>query len=325
VRSGRPAPLWRETGAVGYALAGVAALCWATGALTAKWVFQRLAGSSDFGIGPAELSAARALMSFVLLAGFLAVRRPAALRVPVRDLPFLALFGVVGLAMVHFTYFKTLSLTNVATALLLEYLAPILVLIVSVTLLGERFSWALPSAVALSVLGCALMVGAIGGHGLLVSASGIAWGLASAVFFATYTLLGKRASGRISSWALLTYGFGFAALFWAIYLRGLGPVFKYVSTPVGLGVVTYLAVFATIIPFGAFLRALRHIDATKASVTATLEPVVAALGAFVLFGETLTALQLAGGALVLAAILVVQAPALLGRAPDHPAELPSPG
>ena len=201
-----------------------------------------------------------------------------------RDLPFLAVFGVFGLAAVHFTYFKTLSLTGVATAILLEYLAPILVLVFSVVFLRERPSWRLPAGVLLSVAGCALMVGVFGGA-MKVSQAGIAWGLASAFFFAFYTLMGKYAAGRYAPWTLLAYGLVAATIFWLLYL-GPGRVIAVYGDPRSFGAVVFVAVVSTIIPFGAFLHGLQHIQATEASVTSTLEPAVAGVGAFFLFGET---------------------------------------
>jgi len=99
---------------------------------------------------PLTLSAARALVSFAVAFVYLLTRRRHLLRVRSRDLPFLAVFGVLGLAMVHFAYFKTISLTGVATAILLEYLAPVIVLVFSVTVLGQRLTPALPAAVFLS-------------------------------------------------------------------------------------------------------------------------------------------------------------------------------
>lgn len=287
----------------GYMLAAFAAACWATGGLTAKWMFTRIGAEVD----PARLSGARALLAFGLLAGYLLLARPAELRVRPRDLPFFAAFGVFGLALVHFTYFKTISLTNVATAILLEYLAPVLILLFSVAFLSERLNWALPGAVAMSVAGCALMVGVLGGGGLAVSPAGLGWGLASAVFFALYTVLGKYAAHRFSQWTLLAYGLGAAAAFWLVLL-GPGAVLGVLAEPRRLGAVLFMAVVSTVAPFGAYLTALRHVDATKASITATLEPGIAAVAAFLLLGEALSPLQLLGGALVLAAILVVQLP-----------------
>jgi drug/metabolite transporter (DMT)-like permease len=297
----------------GYLLAAFAAACWATGGLTAKWMFTRLGTTVD----PAQLSGARALLAAVLLIGFLALRAPRELLARPRDLPFFAVFGVFGLAMVHFTYFKAISLTNVATAILLEYLAPVLILLFSVAFLSERFTWSLPTAVAMSVAGCALMVGVIGGAGLSVSPAGIAWGLASAVFFALYTVLGKYAAHRFSQWTLLAYGLGAASVFWLVLL-GPTAVFGVLADPGRFAAVFFMAVVGTIAPFAAFLTALHHIDATKASVTATLEPGIAALAAFLLLGESLLPLQLLGGGLVLAAILVVQLPGRPVSAEDLP-------
>jgi drug/metabolite transporter (DMT)-like permease len=295
----------------GYMLAVVAAAGWAAGGLTAKWLFVTTGAAVD----PATLSGARAVLSAAMLFGYLAVFRRHELRVRTRDLPFLGVFGVFGLAMVHFTYFATIRLTNVPTAILLEYLAPILVLGVSVVALGERLTWALPVGVALSITGCALMVGAIGGTGLSVSPAGLGWGLASAVFFALYTVLGKYATSRFSPWTLLTYGLGFAALFWLVWLGGPASIVRLLSDSTRLGAVTVMSLLSTILPFGAFLTALHHIDATKASITATLEPVLAGIGTYLIpvLYAPLSLLQLVGGGLVLAAVVVAQAPQLIAR------------
>ncbi|HEX9092372.1 MAG TPA: DMT family transporter [Coriobacteriia bacterium] len=290
----------------GYALVVLAAACWAAGGLTAKWFFN----GTGFEVHPAELSAARAFLAFAMLAAYLVAARRDALRVRPRDLPFLGVFGVLGLAMVHFSYFATIELTNVPTAIVLEYLAPVLVLAVSVAFLGERFTLALPAGVALSVLGCALVVGVVGGQGLKVSPLGITWGLVSAVFFAGYTVMGKFAAKRFSSWTLLTYGLGAASLFWLVFLGGPMPVVRLLSDPVRATGVVVMAFFSTVVPFGAYLKALSYIDATKASITATLEPVIAAAAALAIPAvyEPLSPLQLLGGAVVIAACVVVQAP-----------------
>lgn len=308
----------------GYLLAVLAATGWALGGLTAKWLFVTTGAAVD----PATLSGARAVLATAMLLACLGLFKRGELRVRPRDLPFLAAFGVFGLAMVHMTYFAAIRLTNVPTAMVLEYLAPILVLAVSVAFLGERMTWALPAGVVLSITGCALMVGAIGGTGLKVSPAGIAWGLAAAVFFGLYTVMGKYAAPRFSPWTLLTYGLGFAALFWLVWLRGPGPIVALLADPRRLVAISSMALFSTVIPFGAFLVALHHIDATKASITATLEPVLAGIGTYVIpaIYEPLSALQLAGGALVLIAVVVVQAPHLLARrgvAVEEPA-LPPP-
>jgi drug/metabolite transporter (DMT)-like permease len=122
--------------------------------------------------------------------------------------------------------------------------------------------------------------------------------------------MGKYASTRYSQWTLLAYGLAAASLFW-IAVLGPAAVLGVIREPRMLGVVLFIAIVSTVAPFAAYLTALRHIDATKASVTATLEPAIAGVAAFVLLGEALSAYQILGGALVVGAILVVQVP---GRA-----------
>jgi len=299
----------------GYVLALIAASCWASGGLMAKWLFS-VPGPATAGwpfpplgitISPTVLSGGRALSAFVLLGAYLVVARRRDLVVDRRHLPFLAVFGVVGLAGVHFTYFKAISLTNVATAILLEYLAPVIVLVVGVAFMGHRFTWALPAGVALSVTGCAMVVGAIGGAGLVVSPAGIAWGLSSAAFFAAYSLMGSVAATRFSPYTTLFYGLGFASLFWLVWL-GPADIIALFADARTAAAVLFMAVVSTIVPFSAFLAALRLIPPTNATVTSTVEPLLAGIGAFVLFGEAFSVVQLLGGALVLLAIAVVQLP-----------------
>jgi len=299
----------------GYGLALLAATCWATGGLTAKWLFTTPSPANaswpfpplGISVDPTTLSGGRALSAFLILLAYLALRRRDTLRIRLRDLRFFAVFGIVGMAAVHYTYFKTISLTNVATAILLEYLAPVIVLAVSVLFLRHKLTWSLPAGVALSVFGCALVVGAVGGDGLSVSPAGIAWGLSSAVFFATYSLMGSWAAGKFSPFTTLVYGLGFAAAFWLVVL-GPASVLEVFADPRTGAAVVFVAVFSTIIPFSAFLAALSYIAPTNATVTSHAEPVIAGIGAFFLFGEALTPLQLLGGLLVMAAIAVVQLP-----------------
>lgn len=297
----------------GYLLAALAAACWATGGLMAKWLFL----GTGYQVRPAELSGARAVIAFAMVLVYLVAFDRRELRIaPRRDLPFLVAFGVLGLAMVHLTYFMAIERTNVPTAILLEYLAPILVLVVSVLFLKERLTWALPAGVALSVTGCALVVGAIGGGGLKVSPSGIAWGLASAVFFAGYTVMGKYASGRFSPWKLLCYGLGSAAVFWLIVLGGPASMLRLLADPTRLAIVVTMSFVSTVVPFSAFLHALTYIDATKASITATLEPVLAGIATLFIpaMYQPMSALQILGAVLVLAAVMVVQGLGLVRQA-----------
>ncbi len=318
--------VWR-----GYALAVLAAVCWATGGMIAKWLFTEGGPATavwrvpplGITIEPVLLAGTRAVTAFLFLLIYLLLTRRSVLKVRPRQLPFLAFFGIAGLAAVHLTYFQAISHTNVATAILLQYLAPVIVLVVSVLFLGERLTWTLPVGVTFSIAGCALVVGVASGQGLVVSPAGLAWGLTSAVFFAGYSLMGRYGAPRFSPWTLLVYGLGFAGAFWLLYLGGPGVLVETLSSWRILLTVSFIAVVSTIIPFAAFLKALHYIDPTRATIVATLEPVLAGVAAYATFGESFDLTQLAGGALVLGAIVIVQAPGK--AAPAQPFEVPPAG
>lgn len=270
-------------------------------AANAGWPFPPL----GIDISPQALSAGRALVSFAILAPVLATFRRRDLAVKVRELPFFLAFGVGGLAAVHMTYFKTISLTNASTAILLEYIAPVLVFLFSVLFQGVRSGWKLPVGIGMSLVGCMFVVGAFSPGGLVVSPAGIAWGLASAVAFASYSLLGEQAAGRYSPYKTLVYGLGFAAAFWLVVL-GPRAVLEPLSDMRTLAAVSAMAVVSTIVPFSAFLKALTMIRPANATMTSTIEPFVVALGEFLLFKGTVGPSQIIGGIFVVGAIMLIQ-------------------
>ena len=182
----------------------------------------------------------------------------------------------------------------------------------------------------LSFVGCYLVVGGYNLELLQLNRAGILWGLASAVCYATYALLGERAMHRYSPWTVLFYSLLFSAVPWYIFY----PPFHYLvagftwSQWTGL---LYIAFLGTAVPFGLYFMGINYIRSTRAAITATLEPISAGFIAYLFLGETLAPLQVLGGILVIAAIVVLQlrgekdemAPELIrtrvnqSDAPDH--------
>lgn len=300
---------------IGYALAVLAAAGWSTGGLISKWLFSSPSAATEgwpiqplgIYIEPTVLSGARALSATIILGILLAIfdRKSLRLSSPIRSVAFLAPFGAIAMAGMHYTYFKTVSLTNVATAILLEYLAPIITLFVGVIWFKHPLKWQGPVGVVLSIIGCGIVVGAFSPGGLTISTTALIWGLVSAVFFALYTLMGSRGNQRFGPFTLLWYGLFFAACMWLIVLtpaRVLAPFGQWQTA----SAILVIACISTIIPFGAYLVALRYISATNATVTAMLEPVLAGLGAWLLFSEPVTMSLIIGGLLVIFAISIIQ-------------------
>lgn len=256
-------------------------------------------------VDPLTLTAIRSTLAFLFLVLGLLVWDQRQLRLPRRDIPQAALVGVAGLAMANFTYYYTISLTNVATAILLQYMAPILVALASVLFLGERLTWVTLLALALAVGGCFLMVRVYDPTLLRLNLPGLISGLLSACAFAAYTLFTKRAVARIPSWTLLVYAYAFSTLFWWF----LTPPWVLLSAEYSLrlwAIFFLIGSAGTVLPFALYTFGLTYLPATQVSIISTMEPVVAATAALLFLGEILDWPQLVGGALVVAGVVLVQ-------------------
>jgi drug/metabolite transporter (DMT)-like permease len=169
-------------------------------------------------------------------------------------------------------------------------------------------------ALALALAGLALVTEVW--EGLSLDGVGVAAALAGALAYAAYVLMAERAVGRRDPFSLSLYGFLFAALFWALvqplWTFPAGVVDDRVSLLGNLAgselpvwaLMAWLVTLGTIAPFGLVVWALRYIPATRVGIVAMLEPVAATLVAFAWLDERLGAAQLAGGAVVLAGILL---------------------
>src|SRR5437868_11550136 len=112
----------------------------------------------DDGVSALRLSQLRSAGSLVLLAAALAATRPQLMRVQRRDLPQLAFLGICGLALVHATYYAAIARLEIGVALVIQYMAPLLLLLWLRFRHGRHLAPSLWGAVALSIVGCALVV-----------------------------------------------------------------------------------------------------------------------------------------------------------------------
>lgn len=245
-----------------------------------------------------------AIASLVLGAGLLAFR-PRDLRVPAGAWPRLLILGLLGVAPVQGSYYTTVSLIGVGLAILLQYLAPALVVVYEGVTGKAPWTRQKLSAIALATAGTALLVLCDPGGRLRVQPAGIGLGLLSAVFFAFYMVYAKETVARIPQWTVNFYGFAAAAAFWALFV----PPWKIAAsgyTAGQWGLFGAVALFSVLIPFGLFYRGLERLETWRAALTAMLEPVVAAVSAWIFLQETLGPLQWLGAALLLAGVGWVQ-------------------
>lgn len=198
----------------------------------------------------------------------------------------------------------SIRFTTVANATLFANCAPILVALVAWVWLGERFGWLFVAGLIGSLAGAALLVGAsveIGGQNVL----GDALGLATAVFYAGYILAVKKVRSRFSTARIMSWSIPVScALLLAIAAVSGERIIA--VTRAGWLVLLGLALFCQIGGQGLIVYALAHLPAAFSSVSLLIQPVAAALFAWMILHERVGPVQAAGGALVLAAIYLAR-------------------
>jgi drug/metabolite transporter (DMT)-like permease len=316
--SGRDAVDRAATGTkprLAYALAGAGALLFAVNGSVSKVTLTS-------GLTADRLTLLRSTITWLVLLAVLLVTRPARLRISLRELPFVAIYGVTGVAFTQWFYFIAIERLPVGVALLFEYTAPVMVALWARFVMGEPVRRRMWAALGLALAGLALVAQVwqgLGENGL--DGIGVLAGLGAAVALASYFLLGEhgvsgdRARDPVS---LTCWTFLFSALFWSVltpwWTFDPSTLVEPVALPGGLGGVTapvwalvlWVAVLGTVLPFTLGLAALRHLPATRVAIVAMLEPVGAIVVAWVWLGEALTAVQLFGAAVVLVGIVAAQ-------------------
>lgn len=275
----------------------LAALLWAVSGASGKFLFHR-------GVTPFELVQLRVTLSaFCLFLGLLFLK-PRLLRISASDIPYFAILGITGMAMVQFTYFYSISKINVAVAILLEYLAPVFIALWYIILCPEKPSRLTLFSVAISICGCYLAVGAYNIDLLSQNWEGIAAGIGSGLSYAWYAIFGEKGMRRHEPWTVVFYALVFAALFWNVALPPGGAFRAYSS--VEWFWISYIVILGTVVPYGLYTEGISLVRSTRASVTATLEPIAAGFMAFFFLGESLASLQIIGGAFVIASVILLQ-------------------
>ena len=260
-------------------------------------------------IDPLILSQTRTTFSLlVLLALLVGSKGWQRIKLPVRDLAYCFFLGTLGVAISNYFYYVAIQRTNVATAIIVQYTAPVWVLLYVVARGQQRLSLRKIAAVALAVTGTALVINLFNhGSDLRLDAYGLGAALLASFSFALYNVAGHRILARYDRWRVLIWTLAAASIFWLV----VNPPWKILATHYAPAQWLFLFVFSMISVLGAFslyFLGLQHLEPTRAIIVSCLEPVFSILLAVLLLGEVLRPVQTLGIIFVLAAIGIVQRP-----------------
>ena len=303
----------------GYLCIAAATFFWGLSASMGRAVFtgRLFAGARALPpIEPLILAQSRTTISLIILAAVLALSRRSTLKVRRQHLWQFFLLGILGLVISNYFYYLAIQKTSVATAIVLQYVAPVWVLLYMLARRLQRPTVRRISGVILAVLGCALAVGEITAQhsfpwlalsGARFNRLGVLAAELAAVSFAFYNVYGQHLLEIYDRWTVLVYALLGASIFWQV----VNPPWKIAAQHYSNGQWLFILLFAVtsmLIPHSLYFMGLQYLDPTRAIVTSCLEPVWAIFLTATFLGELVSATQVLGMAVVLAATILVQRP-----------------
>ena len=256
------------------------------------------------GLSPTGIVVVRNFGGMLLLLAVFAVKDRSVFRMRREHVKYFFGTGIISVVLFTSCYFSCQKICSLAVASILLYTAPSFVVILSAMLWKEPVTKKKLLALALTLVGCACVCGVFDG-GLTVTFTGILLGLGAGFFYALYSIFGRYALAHYSSMTVTVWTFIFAGPASLVMLRPaeMRAVF---TAPSAWLLAAGLVVFSTVAPYIMYTRGLARVESGKASIMASLEPVVAALAGVLIFGEPMGLLTLLGILCVLAGVYILR-------------------
>jgi len=240
-----------------------------------------------------------------MLVCFLAAKDPKLLNIDLKDsLSFIGT-GIFSIVFFNWCYFTAIKEVSLSVAVILLYTGPVFVAILSRIFFGEPLTGRKIGALVFTLIGCALVVKLVPVGDQKLSWYGILIGLGSGFGYALYSIFGKHALKKYESLTVITYTFVFASV---VLLPTSGLTIEFnqlVSKYIWLQILG-LGFFPTALAYMLYTQGLSMIESSRASISATIEPVVATLIGVWVFDELLTSYQIIGMLLILTAVILIQ-------------------
>lgn len=269
---------------------------WSTIGVSGKFAVARL--------DPLSIIVVRLIIAFLILSLILFLKR-LSIRLTRWDYPLLIVFGLFGVALFHASFFLSLERIPASITAVLLYVSPFLVLLASLLFFQETLTWKKGVGFFFTFLGCVLVLGIFQISDIQLDRLGILFGFFSAFGYTCFTLFSKYFLRRFHPLVVIWYGFGIG-LFFLSFLRPPTLIWERSISLEVLFLILYIAVFPTLLAYSLYLKGLQRMEASRAILITTLEPVFTVIMAYFLLKERLAIPQLIGATLILVAILFIR-------------------
>ncbi|MCR5282619.1 MAG: DMT family transporter [Lachnospiraceae bacterium] len=266
-------------------------------------IFVRRLG--EYGFGSIQIVSIRVTIAALIFCLVLLLKDKSGFRISPKDIPLFMGLGLGSILFFTVCYFSAIALMSLSTAAILLYTSPIWIMLMSMLFFHEKMNRKKITALILAFIGCVLVSG-ISGGGMTVT--GFLLGLGSGIGYGLYSILGTIALKKYSPYTVTTYTFLIAAIGSWVICQPADMIAKFKAAESLSGLLLFCiltAVVTAVIPFLFYTLGLRTVEAGRAGILATIEPLVATVIGMLCFSEPLTILSGAGIALILAAVVVL--------------------
>lgn len=260
---------------------------------------------STYGFNSVQIVTIRLTLAALMFCILLFFKDRSGFRISLRDIPLFLGLGVGSVLFFAVCYFTAITMMPLSTAAILLYTSPIWIMLMSLLFFHEKLTGKKVAALLLAFAGCVLVSG-ISGEGMTLT--GLLIGLGSGIGYGLYSILGTVALRRYSPYTVTTYTFLFAAAGALLICHPADMLSKFSAAPAkgSLFLLCLLTALVTaVIPFLAYTLGLRSVEASRAGILATVEPMVATLIGLIVYGEPLTVSSGLGIILILAAVILL--------------------
>ena len=266
-------------------------------------IFVRRLGT--YGFTSAQIVCIRVTLAAVFFSILLLIKDRSGFRIALHDLPLFLALGFGSILFFTVCYFTAITMMPLSTAAILLYTSPIWIMLMSVLFFREKLNGKKLLALALAFAGCVLVSG-ISGEGITLT--GLLVGLGSGIGYGLYSILGTVALRKYSPYKVTAYAFLFAAAGSWLVCGPADMTAKFGAAPDLLPLLLFCgltALVTAVIPFLAYTLGLRTVEASRAGILATVEPMVATLVGILVFSEPLTPVSGIGIVLILSAVILL--------------------
>ncbi|MBQ3061590.1 MAG: EamA family transporter [Lachnospiraceae bacterium] len=259
---------------------------------------------NESGLDSMNIVALRAMVTFLLMGAFIAIYDRKLFVIKLKDIWCFIGTGVLSIVFFNFCYFKAITLTTLPVAAVLLYTAPAIVTVISSVLFKERINKSKVVALILTFVGCVMVTGVVDTK-IMINGKGLVFGLGAGLGYALYSIFSRFAIIKgYHSFTIAFYTFTFATIA-TLPFSDYNSIGKVVFENVNNFVFSIVfGMISTVIPYILYNLGMKGLDNSKASIIASIEPVMASAIGIIVYDENVTIAQVVGISLVVFSIVM---------------------